>query len=202
MAEREGSRRKQILEAAAHAVAEHGFHGMSMRDLARRTRQAPATLYNYVDSKQELLFAIQRDAFEELSSRAERAVKPRESASQQLRSFVQSHVEFFAARPHLLRVLIHEAGTLPPRRRAEIRARKAAYFARAFAIVTALMRERRDAEPNPDQAECRTYCLFGMLNWTHGWYEPARHGTARELADAISEMALEGMANGSGETCR
>ena len=50
-------KRLAILDAAARAIAEHGFHGMSMRDLAGETGQVVAGLYNYFSSKDEVLFA-------------------------------------------------------------------------------------------------------------------------------------------------
>ena len=55
VSERHSDGKLEILTAAARAFAEHGYHGMSMRDLARATGRAPATLYNYFDSKEELL---------------------------------------------------------------------------------------------------------------------------------------------------
>jgi len=44
-------KRLSILDAAARAIAERGFHGMSMRDLADERGQAVASFYNYFSSK-------------------------------------------------------------------------------------------------------------------------------------------------------
>lgn len=185
--------RVEILAAAAKAFAEHGYHGMSMRDLAKATNRSPATLYNYVDSKEDLLYLIQRDAFEELVASARAALEGVPESTQRLRLFVDGHVRFFADRPHLMRVLIHEAAALPPARRTEVRERKEAYFRIARDVLQSVMRERSDAEPDPVEIERNTYCLFGMLNWTYGWYEPERHGTAEDLARTIEHAALAGL---------
>ncbi len=167
---------------------------MSMRDLAKRTRRAPATLYNYVASKDELLYAIQHEAFEELAGVADRAVASADEPEERLRRFVYAHVEFFGKKPHLLRVLIHEAKALPANLRGEIRDQKDSYFEKGRLLVEAVMRARATSEPDALEVERRTYCLFGMLNWTYGWYEPSRHGGTKELACAIERTALGGIA--------
>src|SRR5262245_46844368 len=98
-----------ILAAAAHAFAHHGYHGMSMRDLARATRRSPATLYNYVDSKEDLLYLIQRDAFESIMRDASTAVEAGEDPNRRLQNFLRAHLGFFSERPYLLRVLLHDS---------------------------------------------------------------------------------------------
>jgi AcrR family transcriptional regulator len=45
------TRNEEILTAAAHLLAARGYHGMSMRDLARATGMSLANLYNYFHSK-------------------------------------------------------------------------------------------------------------------------------------------------------
>jgi AcrR family transcriptional regulator len=187
----------EILSAAARAFAEHGYHGMSMRDLAKLTRRSPATLYNYVDGKEDLLYLIQRDAFEEMIRSAEAALEGVTLAEERLHELVLCHVRFFADRQYLMRVLIHEAAALPPPRRAEIRGLKERYFRMAAEIVAGVARSRNGEEPDALDVERNTYCLFGMLNWTYGWYEPTRHGTPEELAHTIERVATGGVAAGA-----
>jgi AcrR family transcriptional regulator len=188
----------EILDAAAHAFAEHGYHGMSMRDLAKATKRSPATLYNYVDSKEDLLYLIQRDAFDGLLGAGRAALADVTDPDERLHRFVLSHVQFFAEKTHLMRLLIHEASALPPKRRSEIRERKEAYFELGRGIVRELARRALGAEPNPQSVERCTYILFGTLNWIYGWYEPQRHGDDAELARAIESFALHGISGPSG----
>lgn len=192
--ERPSAGRDEILSAAAKAFAERGYHGMSMRDLAKATNRSPATLYNYVDSKEDLLYLIQKHAFEELLASGRAAVAGTEDAAERMHRFVLAHVRFFADRQYLMRVLIHEAAALPAGRRAEIRERKQAYFELAQGIVRDLGRRESGVDPSPLEVERNTYCLFGMLNWTYGWYEPERHGGPEELAQGIERVALAGIA--------
>lgn len=196
MTERPSTGKTEILVAAARAFAEHGYHGMSMRDLAKLTKRSPATLYNYVDCKEDLLYLIQRDAFDEMLVAAKAALEGVTDAEARLHEFVLCHVRFFADRQYLMRVLIHEAAALPPTRRAEIRERKEQYFQIAEDIVAQVANSRDGGEPNPLDVERNTYCLFGMLNWTYGWYEPERHGKPEDLAATIERVAVAGVAAG------
>lgn len=196
MSARLGTGREELLNAAARALAEHGYHGMSMRELARATNRAPATLYNYVEHKEDLLYLIQRDAFDEMLVAAKAALEGVTDAEARLHEFVLCHVRFFADRQYLMRVLIHEAAALPPTRRAEIRERKEQYFQIAEDIVAQVANSRDGGEPNPLDVERNTYCLFGMLNWTYGWYEPERHGKPEDLAATIERVAVAGVAAG------
>lgn len=191
MSARLGTGREELLSAAARALAEHGYHGMSMRELARATNRAPATLYNYVEHKEDLLYLIQRDAFDQLLERAAAELAGVSEPEERLRRFVGGHVRFFADRQYLMRVLIHEAATLPAERRAEIRERKERYFRVAREIVAGVTGGA--PESGDVEIERATYCLFGMLNWTYGWYEPGRHGTPDDLAAAIVSLTLTGV---------
>jgi AcrR family transcriptional regulator len=52
------ARHKQILDAAASMFAEKGFHRATTRDIANRAGVAEGTIYNYFDSKNDLLIGI------------------------------------------------------------------------------------------------------------------------------------------------
>ena len=183
--DRGSSARDHILEAAALAFAEHGYHGLSMRRLAKVANRSPASFYNHFESKEDLLFCLQRDAFTDLLKSARdsvaKATKPREK----LCAFVDNHVRYFAEHRSLMRVLVHEAGTLPSERRAPIRLLKEQYFALARSLVS-----QHIEETDPRELERITYGIFGMLNWMYAWYEPAHHGCVEELSLTLQRQVL------------
>ena len=111
-------KRLSILDAAARAIAERGFHGMSMRDLADATGQALASFYNYFSSKEELLFQIQSSAFRTMIAGVEAALRGLTSPRDRLFAFIYQHARYVAEHPEVMRVLVHEASALPPRQRA------------------------------------------------------------------------------------
>jgi AcrR family transcriptional regulator len=193
------AKRLAILAAAARAIAEYGFHGMSMRDLARATGQALAGFYNYFRSKEEVLFHIQAGAFETLIVEAEDALRGLESPQDRLFAFLYQHVRYFVEHPDVMRVLVHEAGALPRQQRDAVRTLKERYYAVGRGIVEEIARRGCSApgtggEP-PDAVELEriTYGIFGLLNWVYAWYEPARHGSPGEVASSLHRLALCGL---------
>jgi AcrR family transcriptional regulator len=205
--------RSRILEAAARAIAAHGFHGMSMRELARAAGMSLSNLYNYFASKDEILHALQKEAFEVLVGSAEGALAELDGAAggpdARLYVFISHHVRYVAERPEVMRVLVHEAASLPPARRRSVRRLKERYFRIARGIVAEVVAggcgravPLGDAQaaastnggPGGEAELDRiTYNLFGMLNWIYGWYDPALHGPPQELARTIHRIALCGI---------
>lgn len=187
--------RTRILEAAARIVAERGFHGMSMRDLAHAAGQSLANLYNYFPAKDDLLFALQSRAFETLIATAEEAVGSASEAEARLYAFVLNHVRYVTSHPHVMRVLVQEAGSLSPTARRVIRTLKERYFVVGRDVVRAVAAERRASPGRVDEADLEraAYSIFGMLNWVYGWYDAGRHGTPAEVSRSIHRIALSGL---------
>jgi TetR/AcrR family fatty acid metabolism transcriptional regulator len=52
------ARRNQILDAATEMFAEQGFHQSTTKDIARRAGIAEGTIYNYFESKDDLLIGM------------------------------------------------------------------------------------------------------------------------------------------------
>ncbi len=191
--------RGDILQAAAAAIAAHGFHGMSMRDLAAATGTSLSNLYNYFPSKEDILFVLQKEAFEALVASAEEALATLDEPEARLYVLISHHVRYVAENPDVMRVLVHEAASLPAGQRAAVRGLKERYFQLARSIVGDLVGRGCNhsgtggetlADPELDRV---TYNVFGMLNWLYGWYRPGLHGTARDVARTIHHLVLCGV---------
>src|SRR3990172_12804866 len=95
--------RAEILQAAAAAIAENGFHGMTMRGLARATGRGLASFYNYFSSKEDVLFSLQTDAFETLTNSLKAALKDVDEPVERLYIFVLNHVRYLAEHRSVMR---------------------------------------------------------------------------------------------------
>ena len=63
-----------ILDAGLETFAATGFHGASVRDIARAAETSLSNLYNYFPSKEDLLVAVLKDANKELRAQVDEAI--------------------------------------------------------------------------------------------------------------------------------
>ena len=61
-------RERRILDTAAAAFYEKGFHGVGVDELGKRAGLSGPTLYRYFSSKDEILAALFSEAMDELVS--------------------------------------------------------------------------------------------------------------------------------------
>ncbi len=109
--ERQKAELRSELVAAAHAlVKEEGYEGLTIRKLAKRVGYAPMSVYSYFADKQDILFALAQDVFEQLARRAEhnQPADPLEALRHGMREFAAFGLEnpneyrtiFMTPKPH------------------------------------------------------------------------------------------------------
>src|SRR5436305_10793186 len=92
----------KILEHATSIFCEKGYEGASMRDLSRASGMSLAGLYYYFESKEKLLYLIQRHTFTTIIERLRKRLQHVTDPEQRLRLFVQNHLEYFLAHSHAM----------------------------------------------------------------------------------------------------
>src|SRR5246500_5567515 len=90
-------RLSEILTHATEVFCKKGYEGASMLDLSRASETSLAGLYYYFESKERLLFLIQKHTFttilERLKPRLEIVADPEE----RIRAFILNHLDYFLA---------------------------------------------------------------------------------------------------------
>lgn len=82
-----------VLAAAVDAMAEHGYHGTSVRDIGERAGMSAAALYHHFPSKQTLLVTIMERGIDELIRLSEEALAGApDDPAERLRALVRVHV--------------------------------------------------------------------------------------------------------------
>src|SRR5437773_2994963 len=89
----------KILEHATGVFCEKGYVGASMRDLSRATGMSLAGLYYYFESKEKLLYLIQKHTFSTIVRQLRAHLKGVDDAEERIRIFISNHVEYFLANP-------------------------------------------------------------------------------------------------------
>ncbi|HXE75156.1 MAG TPA: TetR family transcriptional regulator [Candidatus Xenobia bacterium] len=189
-----------ILACATRVFYDKGYEGASIRDIAQRSRVSLAGLYYYVESKEELLYLIQKHAFTTLIARLEEQLeRAGTSPEARLRLFIRTHLEYFLQNREAMKVLSHEAESLRPPFAGEVAELKRAYYRRARNLVEDLKQERGLKGLNTRVA---VLSLFGMMNWIYTWHNPGRDPNADALAEHIAGLFLDGVGAATNSTHR
>ncbi len=179
----------KILEHATAIFSEKGYEGASMRDLSRASGMSLAGLYYYFESKEKLLYLIQKDLFVTVMELLRERLKGVSGPEARVRAFIFNHVEFFLAKPKAMKVLSHEDDVLQKELGIEITALKRQYYHSCADLIEELKREKK-LEFNSRAA---VMGLFGMINWFHTWYNPRVDSSPHVLAGEISDFFLRGI---------
>jgi len=105
---------RAIRRAAADLIAEHGFEAMNLRQLATRVGITASSLYNYIGSKQDLLYGLIRNVMEDLLEGVDARVLSHSDPVVQFRSFVQLHLQFHIERRNDVLIATTELRSLEP----------------------------------------------------------------------------------------
>src|SRR3981081_4564578 len=182
-----------ILAHATEVFCKKGYEGASMRDLSRATGMSLAGLYYYFESKERLLFLIQKHTFTTILEKLKALLENVTDPEQRIRLFILNHLEYFVSNQQGLKVLSHEDDSLKNGFGTEIAGIKREYYRLCLGQLEEL-RRKRDLDFNPRTA---VMSLFGMVNWIYTWYNPRVDGNAAALAAQMSDIFLNGIVRGS-----
>jgi AcrR family transcriptional regulator len=188
-------RLSQILAHATDVFDEKGYEGASMRDLSRASGMSLAGLYYYFESKEKLLYLIQRHAFTTILERLRARLDGVNDPEQRIREFILNHLEYFLANQKAMKVLSHEDEVLKNGFGAEIAGIKREYVK----TCVTLMDEFKRARGLEFSSRTAALSLFGMMNWIYTWYRPRVDGDALELSREMGDIFLNGLSGRQGK---
>jgi AcrR family transcriptional regulator len=184
-------RLSEILEHATEVFCEKGYEGASMRDLSRASGMSLAGLYYYFESKERLLYLIQKHTFSTIVARLRAQLKQTFEPEERVRVFIQNHVEYFLANQKAMKVLSHEDEALKNGYGSEIAGIKREYYRICFSLVEELVRAKR--LKLGVSARLAVLSLFGMMNWIYTWHNPRVDADAHALPQQIGDIFINGI---------
>jgi AcrR family transcriptional regulator len=164
-----------------------------MRDLSRESGMSLAGLYYYFESKERLLFLIQKHTFTTIVERLKERLVGVSDPEQRIRIFILNHLEYFLANQAAMKVLSHEADALKNGFAAEVAAIKREYYR----ICVGLMDELKRGRGLDFSTRIAVLSLFGMMNWIYTWHNPRVDADAEQIASEMSDIFLRGVMRGA-----
>src|SRR6202158_2413953 len=167
-----------ILVHATNVFCDKGYAAASMRDLSRASGVSLSGLYYYFESKEELLYLIQKHTFSTIVDRLRQRLDEATDPGERIRMFILNHLEYFLANQKAMKVLSHEDDVLKNGFGSEIAAIKRVYYR----ICIELLDGYKLAQGLEFSSRTAVLSLFGMMNWIYTWYNPRVDADAAELA--------------------
>jgi AcrR family transcriptional regulator len=183
----------EILAHATEVFCKKGYQGASMRDLSRETGMSLAGLYYYFESKERLLYLIQKHTFTTIVERLKTRLEGVSDAEERVRIFILNHLEYFLANQAAMKVLSHEAEALKNGFASEVAAIKREYYR----ICVGLLDDLKADRGLQFSTRIAVLSLFGMMNWIYTWHNPRVDADAASIAREMGDVFLRGILAGA-----
>jgi AcrR family transcriptional regulator len=182
----------EIVDAAGDVFDEKGYAAARIEDIAARVGLLKGSLYYYIDSKEDLLFAI-------VDGNHSRGIAVIEEGTAlgdadpptRLGAFIARWIGILGANPGYAAIAERDLRRLSPERQAVVMDKRGRIHRFVRDIVEAGIAEGC-FEPGIDPG-VTTNNLFDMLNGISQWFHPSRPLTYDELAEHVRRFVLRGL---------
>lgn len=183
-------RKQAIVDAAAALYARRGFNGASVADLADACGTSKSLIYHYYQSKEDILFDVMISHVRALDAAARAVASAPGAPAQKLRALAHAFMQLYVGAADRHKVLLNELDNLDDGRRGEIVKTQRGLIA----IVQGLLMDIQPAlRARPGEGFAAAMLFFGMINWTHTWFDPAGPVSADAIADMAVDVTLKGL---------
>jgi AcrR family transcriptional regulator len=186
-----------VLDAAIAAFVQIGYHGATVRDIARRCGLSVPGIYHHYSRKQDMLAAILEVTMTDLLWRSEAA--RREGGDDHVQRFallVECLVLYHTYRRDFAFIGASEMRSLEPENRDRIAGLRIAQQRMVDAEVEAAVEAGHFTTPYPHEA---SRAVVTMCTALPQWYQPDGRLTPEEIAMEYVRFALGLMSSGCGQ---
>jgi AcrR family transcriptional regulator len=180
---------RRILATAAALFRTKGYAQSTTRELAGMIGLKKASLYHYVESKEDLLYEISIESLQQIDGDVAAAIAASAPADV-LRDLIKAHIcSALGNRDHHA-VMLSELRSLSQPRQQEVIKARDAYEARVRSVISQEQAENRlrsDISP-----KYLTLSLLNLLNWTIFWYQPGGAMEPDALGNLLASIFIEG----------
>ena len=190
------AKRAELVEIAGRQFKANGFKATTLAEIGHKAGLDRATVYYYFASKEELFRECLRDGVDANVAACERifldtALLPAAKLRAVIRQLMNAYDQYY---PNMYVYIQEEMSRINSEKSSW--AQRIVTKTRTFEkIVLSLISELiAGGELRNDIAvSIAANAVFGMLNWTHRWYQPGGAHSADEIADAFCEIFFNGM---------
>jgi len=181
------STEERLKAAAVRLFGAKGFAATGIRELARESGISVASLYHYMETKDDLLLSLMLDGMHSLLTPATEALASTDDVAEQLCALVDIHIDFHCSRAALARVTDAEIRALSGDARQQVITLRDDY--------ERLWRKTIDAGDaagvfHVPQPRLTTFALLEMCTGVSHWYLPGGLYSVHAIASYYSALSL------------
>ena len=185
-------RRQELIDAAAKIFQDKGYEAASIQDVADALGILKGSVYHYIQSKEDLLFAVIQEVHESALRHMAKIRDMDEDALTLIRLFVESHVNHVTSNLVKATVFFHDFRSLQTDRQQYIVRERDSYDAFLRELIA---RGQRDGVICPDvDPKLSTLAFLGMMNWTYQWYRVDGGMDPGAIGRQFADLVLAGLA--------
>ena len=184
-------RRQEILDAAAQVFYERGYDASSTQDIADVVGILKGSLYYYVDSKEQFLYEIIKEAHDLGLAILEEVRDADGDVVDRFTLLIRRHAQYFVANRVKVSVFFREFSALSPEHRQDID--QLGHMYREF--VEDLIREGQATGEVATSIDpgLAGITIVEMLNSLARWYNPDGKATVDDITDLLVNVVLGGV---------
>jgi AcrR family transcriptional regulator len=184
-------RREQLIRAALEVFQEKGFHATTVRDIGRAAGLTQGTIYNYVRSKEDILFLVCDRVIAEYISRMEEAAAATGDPALRLREALRGVARVMVEQRSAILLVYHESHNLNRRSLHSLLARVQGWINQFEELVT-------DALGHELPSKAKSSLLANIVTFLptlialRGWALP-KDLTQDQYTDGLVEFMMGGL---------
>jgi len=179
-----------IYTKAAEIFHEQGFDATAMSDIAAAVDLTKAGLYYYIESKEDLLYAIMNFAMERLEATVIEPARAIADPEERLLHIIRRHGRLLTEGNKAITILTDEMEGLKPKHRKQILDRKRAYVDLVRGTLDALRTAGKLRDVNTTVA---AFSLFGTLLWLPRWYDNHAALSGEQVIEHVVQIVIGGL---------
>ena len=179
-----------IREAGLDLIHERGFEAVSLRQLAARVGLQPGSLYNHIETKQDLLFDLIHNHMVTLLQSVDAELDGIEDPLARLKAFIAFHLTYHIERKREVFIGSSELRSLEPKNRKKIVALRRTYEERLCDILERGTEKRLF---KIDDIPVSAYAILAMLTGICTWYDAKGRIDRKTLIDIHTRLVLQGV---------
>ncbi|MEH3140866.1 MAG: TetR/AcrR family transcriptional regulator [Mycobacterium kyogaense] len=177
-------RRSQLIAAAEHLIAEHGYLAVRLEDIGAAVGVSGPAIYRHFPNKEALLTELLVGISTRLLTGASTVVEKTQDPDAALADLIDFHLDFAFGEADLIRIQDRDLNSLPATAKRQVRRAQRQYVE----IWVGVLRRRR-SNLSESSARVMAHATFGLLNSTAHSIKPG----STKTAEATSRTVLRAM---------